>query len=151
MPIWDPSRICVMIFEQGSMFALLLPQTHICLITQVNTLEKYQMSFSWGSPIRSEYKKPHSLSPCGTRHISQQHCRLWWCLQTCDIWVTVSSVLRIALQSSSLQREPGEDHLLFWTGGWAELSIVFFNLHFRALGKGLTVFKRRLLNICPFT
>lgn len=70
------------------------------------------------------------------QHISQQHCWLWWCLQTCDIWVTVSGVLRIALQSSSCQREPREDHLLFWTGGWAELSIVFLSA-FQSLREGI--------------
>lgn len=44
---------------------------------------------------------------------------------THDIWVIVSRALWIALQSSSPLREPREDHLLFWTGGRSELSIIF--------------------------
>lgn len=96
----------------------------------------------------TESKTPHSLLPCGTQRISQHYCRLQWCLQTCGIWVIVSGAPRTALQSSSRQWEPREDHLLFWTGSWAELSIVFCICVSRALGRGLTVFRWRLVDIC---
>lgn len=66
-----------------------------------------------------------------------------------DMW-HIGHCVRRALRSSSHQREPTEDHLLFWTGVWAQLLscfFVFFYLHVRASRKRLTVFKWRILNV----
>lgn len=109
--------MCPIFVKRECMFTLLL---------HFNTHTYTEISTKW-APFPALWIQETSLTVRlqHSTHLTTLYCQLWWCLQMCNIWVIVSGILRIALQGSSCQREHREDHLPFWTGGWAKLSIVF--------------------------
>lgn len=149
MPIWDPSRICVRSFGK-----------YVCSVASTNTpLPNHSGQHTW--EISNELLLSFSYTfwiqetslTVTLQHSIHLATALPALMMPSDMWHMGHRVRRAPncppelLPSAGTRR--GSSPFLDWR--LSRVKYRFFYLHFRALGKGLTVFKRRLLNICPFT